>query len=84
METVSVKCSRCGDFVEVPPELLGDTPPSEVTEYVCDACEDNDFEDDGIGYDDDRTCDACNGTGQFWDSGEPCSKCDGEGYYWWL
>ena len=45
-----VKCSRCGEFVRVPWELLGDTRPEDVVDYICGACEDDDWYD---GYEDD-------------------------------
>ncbi len=42
-----VKCARCSEFIQVPWELLGDTNPRDITDYICDSCEDNlDFCDD--------------------------------------
>jgi len=34
-----VKCARCGEFSQVPWELLGDTRPEDITDHICDACD---------------------------------------------
>lgn len=48
------------------------------------ACQDihHDYDDD----DEDRTCEACAGSGgdPMNDGITPCEVCDGEGYKWWL
>lgn len=47
-ENAWIKCRECGEWLEVPWELLGDTKPADITDYVCDACDpdDSDYEDD--------------------------------------
>lgn len=45
------KCAYCGEIVEVPAELVGDTPIGpdgriEMDDYCCDACDENFADDD--------------------------------------
>lgn len=46
-----VRCYRCGELCETAWELLGDQSPDEVTDYLCDACEDEDADYDAEEYD---------------------------------
>lgn len=85
-ENAWVKCSRCGEQIEVPQELLGETKPEEVYGYVCDAC-DIDFEEeeeveDWDESDLDVSCPLCGGNGKYDqdEAGEiPCPECNGTG-----
>lgn len=45
--TTLVKCSVCGEMCDIPDELIGDAIPSEITDFVCDAC-DADEPEDGL------------------------------------
>lgn len=56
--------------------------PNGSLQTVVDPDERQFFDDYDESEDDDRTCQACQGTGQEWDLLD-CEACDGEGYRWW-